>query len=116
MFTPVEKTRHSSGLEERKDGSFRGLTWLCILNMLSKRGNTIRHKEMDWGQNVPSVDTHLLLSLDVICFIPSTVHFNGSSLGQDNRIPVETESEKAMVTHSSTLAWKIPWSLVGCSP
>ena len=25
--------------------------------------------------------------------------------------------EKAMVPHSSTLAWKIPWrSLVGCSP
>ena len=21
-----------------------------------------------------------------------------------------------MATHSSTLAWKIPWSLVGCSP
>ena len=21
-----------------------------------------------------------------------------------------------MTTHSSTLAWKIPWSLVGCSP
>ena len=27
-------------------------------------------------------------------------------------------TEKAMATHSSTLAWKIPWvrSLVGCSP
>ena len=27
-------------------------------------------------------------------------------------------SEKAMATHSSTLAWKIPWagSLVGCGP
>ena len=25
-------------------------------------------------------------------------------------------SEKAMATLSSTLAWKIPWSLVGCSP
>ena len=24
--------------------------------------------------------------------------------------------EKAMATHSSSLAWKIPWSLVGCSP
>ena len=24
--------------------------------------------------------------------------------------------DKAMVPHSSTLAWKIPWSLVGCSP
>ena len=24
--------------------------------------------------------------------------------------------EKAMAPHSSTLAWKIPWSLVGCSP
>ena len=52
---------HQSGLEERKDGSFMGLTWLCILYMLSKRGNTIRHKEMDWGQNVPSADTHLMV-------------------------------------------------------
>ena len=25
-------------------------------------------------------------------------------------------SEKAMATHSSTFAWQIPWSLVGCSP
>ena len=25
-------------------------------------------------------------------------------------------SEKAMAPHPSTLAWKIPWSLVGCSP
>ena len=27
-------------------------------------------------------------------------------------------SEKAMATHSSTLAWQIPWTeeLVGCSP
>jgi len=29
---------------------------------------------------------------------------------------VDTNSEKAMATHSSTLAWKIPWTLVGCSP
>ena len=26
------------------------------------------------------------------------------------------QSEKAMAPHSSTLAWKTPWSLVGCSP
>ena len=90
MITPVEKRTCPSGLEKRKDSSFRGLTWLYILYM-SKIGNTVRHKEMDWGQNVSSVDTHLLLSLDSICFIPSTVHFSGSSLGQDNRIPVETE-------------------------
>jgi len=25
-------------------------------------------------------------------------------------------SEKAMAPHCSTLAWKIPWSLMGCSP
>ena len=30
-------------------------------------------------------------------------------LGQEDPL------EKAMVAHSSTLAWKIPWSLVGCS-
>ena len=24
--------------------------------------------------------------------------------------------EKAMAPHSSTLVWRIPWSLVGCSP
>ena len=24
--------------------------------------------------------------------------------------------EKAMATHSGTLAWKLPWTLVGCSP
>ena len=64
MITPVEKRTCPSGLEERKDSSFRGLTWLCILYMLSKIGNTVRHKEMDWEQNVPSADTHLLLSLD----------------------------------------------------
>ena len=29
---------------------------------------------------------------------------------------VRCRKEKAMATHSSTLAWKIPWSLVGCSP
>ena len=31
---------------------------------------------------------------------------------------LEIISEKAMTLHSSTLAWKIPWteSLVGCSP
>ena len=70
MITSVEKRMHPSGLEERKDGSFRGLTWLCILYMLSKKGNTVRHKEVDWRQNVPGEDTHLLLSLDGICSIP----------------------------------------------
>ena len=29
---------------------------------------------------------------------------------------VRCRKEKAMATHSSTLAWKIPWSLVGGSP
>ena len=24
--------------------------------------------------------------------------------------------EKEVATHSSTLAWRIPWSLAGCSP
>ena len=28
----------------------------------------------------------------------------------------EDPLEKEMTTHSSTLAWKIPWSLVGYSP
>ena len=31
---------------------------------------------------------------------------------------LDSTSEKAMAPHSSTLAWKIPWTegLVGCSP
>ena len=30
--------------------------------------------------------------------------------------PIYFVPEKAMAPHSSTLAWKNPWSLVGCSP
>ena len=35
-----------------------------------------------------------------------------------NKASPEVAPEKAMAPHSSTLAWKIPWtwSLVGCSP
>ena len=29
---------------------------------------------------------------------------------------VSASREKAMATHSSTLAWKIPWTDRGCSP
>ena len=38
--------------------------------------------------------------------------------GEANSNPLQYSSEKAMAPHSSTLAWKIPWteSLVGCSP
>ena len=33
-------------------------------------------------------------------------------------MPLRINIEKAMVTHSSTLAWKIPWTEepIGCSP
>ena len=32
------------------------------------------------------------------------------SLGQEDPV------EKGMATHSGILAWRIPWSLAGCSP
>ena len=62
MIIPVENRTCPSGLEEREDGSFRNLTWLCILYVLAREGNTVRHQQMDWGQDVPGEDLHLLLS------------------------------------------------------
>ena len=41
-----------------------------------------------------------------------------TSCGEGNSYPLQYSSEKVMAPHSSTLAWKIPWTedLVGCSP
>ena len=41
-----------------------------------------------------------------------------SKISRKRNVIVLVSNAKAMATHSSTLAWKIPWtkSLVGCSP
>ena len=36
--------------------------------------------------------------------------------GDPGSIPREDPLEKGMAIHSSILAWRIPWSLAGCSP
>ena len=47
-----------------------------------------------------------------------TCYYNNLNINYEKTVSVAFISEKAMATHSSTLAWKIPWrrSLVGCSP
>ena len=35
---------------------------------------------------------------------------SGRSPGEGNGNPLQYSLEKAMATHSSTLAWKIPWT------
>ena len=50
-----------------------------------------------------------MLTLHILLL--STVSLSGVSMvWKLNRQPLETESEKAMAPHSSTLAWKIPWT------
>ena len=63
-----------------------------------------------------SLDFSLTLTVDKLLYpdinyilIPLRVKIN---------MPLRINIEKAMVTHSSTLAWKIPWTEepIGCSP
>ena len=42
--------------------------------------------------------------------LPAMQETQVQSLGQEDPV------EKGMATHSGILAWRIPWSLAGCSP
>ena len=58
-------------------------------------------------------------SLIIVCFVAKTVKNLPCSAGDPGLIPGLGRSlEKGMVTHSSILAWRIPWTEepVGCSP
>ena len=53
-----------------------------------------------------------MLSRLVIAFLPRSKHLLISWLQSPSAVILESpkiKSEKAMATHSSTLAWKIPW-------
>ena len=41
---------------------------------------------------------------------PASIPGLGRSSGEGNSNPLQYSWEKAMATHSSTLAWKIPWT------
>lgn len=46
------------GLEDREVGSFRNLTWLYTPYMLAGEDSLVRHKDMDWGWDMPVEDPH----------------------------------------------------------
>ena len=77
---------------------------------------TLFTREEYLQQGLLSLDFTLTLTVDKLLYpdinyilIPLRVKIN---------MPLRIITEKAMVTHSSTLAWKIPWTEepVGCSP
>lgn len=51
--------------------------------------NTIKSEEMGGARDMLDHSSHLLASLNDVCFIPSMAYFSRSSLKKDNRIPVE---------------------------
>ena len=44
-----------------------------------------------------------------IWFKSTSLEWSGSSLVREFALPYTNHLEKAMATHSSTLAWQIPW-------
>ena len=89
MIVPVENRMCPSGLEEREVGSFRNLTWLCILHMLVREGSMIKHEEMVWEWDMPNQDPIYSPSFNGARSMPGIVYFERSSLQQNNVIPVE---------------------------
>ena len=53
MIVPVENRTCPPGLEECGVDSFGNLAWLYIPYMFTERDSTVRHEEMDWGQDMP---------------------------------------------------------------
>lgn len=52
---------------------------------------TVRHEEMAWGRDMPGQDPHLPPSFSDAYSISGILHFNRSTLQQDNEISMETE-------------------------
>ena len=104
-------------------------TWVPWLHTLSKEGGKIHGKEEYWyhdwlwliliyflepvkGHTFPQSKGPTSLVAQTVKRLPTTWETQVQSLGREDLL------EKEMVTHSSILAWKIPWmdSLVGYSP
>ena len=89
----------------------------CTINVMHLNNNKIIHRSLAHGKFVfPETGPWCQKSLETAVPFP-LVSFSSGYL--------EGLAEKAMAPHSSTLAWKIPWteepgglrrSLVGCSP
>ena len=64
----------------------------------------------------PQIIRHYILEAGDPCSKTLTEHLTNAF--PPFRVTYKHYSEKAMAPHSSTLAWKIPWTegLVGCSP
>ena len=71
-----------------------------------------------WLSNTTTT-TRKTHNLSVSLGLPQWLHGNESACSAGDRVPSldwEDSPEKGMATHSSILAWEIPWSLVGYSP
>ena len=60
----------------------------------------IHRRSIDWAQVVPNWTS---LVAQMVKYLPAKLETQVRSLGQEDML------EKEMATHSSTLAWKIPW-------